>query len=126
MSVSLEIYKEVINTYFPESYFWTKETVPPAHSKLYDQWHGEPEIQQYLKSRYAHHLKVQADRALVRLANMNGAFNATDVTALKVLLETSGILDMNHRPQAVTVTHYIPSPYAGLEVDDDVDTSALV
>lgn len=122
----MHLYKEVLDTYFPDSYFWTKETVPPAHSKLYNEWHGDPEVQQYLKSRYAHHLKVQADRALVRLSNMKGEFSATDVTALKVLLETSGILDLNHRPQAVTVTHYIPSPYAGLEVDDDVDTSPLV
>ena len=121
----MELYKEILNEYFPEGYFWTKETVPHLHRPLYDMYHGEPEIQQYLKSRYANHLKVQADKALVKLSQMDGMYATSDINALKVLIETSGILDMQHRPQAVTVTHYIPSPYADVGKDEGYDTTAL-
>jgi len=126
MSTSLEIYKEVINTYFPESYFWTKETVPYEHRSLFDKHHSDMEIQQYLKSRYAYHLKTQADRALVKLATADpGVYANADVTALKVLLESSGILDMQYQPQTITVTHYIPSPYADMEEGETHDITAL-
>lgn len=122
----IELYKSVLNEYFPDSYFWTPETVPPAHKPLYTEYHNETEVQQYLRSRYAHHLKTQADRALVKLANApSGTYAAADVTALKVLFETSGILDIQSRPQTVTVMHYIPSPYAELEEGETYDTSDL-
>lgn len=122
----MQIYRDILEFYFPESYFWTVDTVPSEHRELFQLYHGEAEIQQFLKAKYAQHMSINAHRALMNLSEMEGKMNASDIAALKVLLETSKIMEMQYIPQHVTVTHYIPSPYAELEEKSDVDITSLV